>query len=464
MKLSKRIGLVLVSSMMLINSLQATNLKCLSQNNTTMVPFRVIGEDLGAEVGFEQASQTITLSYKDIGVVLKVGSKKATVNGEEKVLQVAPQVVGGVTYVPVRFVAEALGVEVNYKNNVLTVNLEGNEKEWKLETITTSINTSSTTNGSGFKNTSKTVLGKSITMLTINMNDPKIKVKIATAGNKVIRAAGIKDIASGAKASINGTYFAAYNGDVPLPDGTLVSNGKILHITDIGSTIGFTSDNKVLIDFVTTRVQGYINGEEAWTSYRVNRHTPDSSATVIYTPEYEGNITLPSGWTAVVCIDGKVAKKVTQTRTVPNNGFILTMTQKRSQKFNVGDNVAYKVTYSPKNTSSNDWENVTYSLSAGPSLMIDGKITGNPSNESFTEAKILTQVARRSFIGTTKDNQLVIGTVSASVSELKNIVKEMGLVSAMCLDGGASSGLYYNGSYLSSPGRNVNNCINFYYN
>lgn len=96
--------------------------------------------------------------------------------------------------------------------------------------------------------------------------------------------------------------------------------------------------------------------------------------------------------------------------------------------------------------------------------MIDGKITGNPSDENFTEAKILTQVARRSFIGTTKDNQLIIGTVSASVSELKNIVKEMGLVSAMCLDGGASSGLYYNGSYLSSPGRNVNNCINFYYN
>ena len=96
--------------------------------------------------------------------------------------------------------------------------------------------------------------------------------------------------------------------------------------------------------------------------------------------------------------------------------------------------------------------------------MIDGKITGNPSNESFTETKNLTQVACRSFIGTTKDNQLVIGTVSASVSELKKIVKEMGLVSAMCLDGGASLGLYYNGSYLSSPSRNINNCINFYYN
>ena len=49
-----------------------------------MVPFRVIGEELGAKVNFEQANQTITLSYKDTVVVLKVGSKKAIVNGEKK--------------------------------------------------------------------------------------------------------------------------------------------------------------------------------------------------------------------------------------------------------------------------------------------------------------------------------------------------------------------------------------------
>lgn len=85
MKLSKKIGLILVSGIILVHSLQASNLKCLSQNNTTMVPFRVIGEDLGAKVSFEQASQTITLSYRDTNIELKVGSKKATVNGEEKI-------------------------------------------------------------------------------------------------------------------------------------------------------------------------------------------------------------------------------------------------------------------------------------------------------------------------------------------------------------------------------------------
>lgn len=50
--------------------------------------------------------------------------------------------------------------------------------------------------------------------------------------------------------------------------------------------------------------------------------------------------------------------------------------------------------------------------------MINGKLTGDPAKESFTEAKILNQVAQRSFIGITKNNELVMGTASASISEL----------------------------------------------
>lgn len=312
-----------------------------------------------------------------------------------------------------------------------------------------------------FTSGKKTVQGKGIQYVTINMNDAKVKVKIVTAQNKVTKATTLKTLADTAKASINGTYFAAYNGAVPMPDGTLVRDGKVLHITDIGSTIGITSDNKVLIDFVKTRVQGYVNGEEAWRSYRVNRHTSDASTTILYTQEYDGKAKVPSGWSAVVCIDGKVNKIVNESRTVPKNGFLLVTA--KSDIFKVGDEVSYKVVYEPKNTAAADWEKVTQALSAGPSLLINGQKTGNPADESFTEAKILNQVAQRSFIGVNANGVVTLGTTSASVSQLKNIVKEMGLVSAMCLDGGASSGLYYNGKYLTTPGRNISNSINFLY-
>lgn len=457
MKLIKKLSVATIC-LMLAMPLQAATLSCLSENNTTLVPLRIISEELKAVVNYDKATGNITVKHGEREVVLKAGSKKAKLNGEEISLSVAAKQKDGTTYVPLRFIGEALGGEVNYQKGEVSVKLDDNEKSWKVHVMN-----NTTSSGPAFSNGTQTVAGKKVTYLKVNLNDSNVKIKLNTAYDKMNRAAELKTLNNGAKASVNGSYFAAYNGDIPLPDGTLIKDGRILHITDIGSTIGFTKNNKVLIDFVRTRVQGYINGEEAWLSYRVNRHTPDTSATVLYTSEHAGNITLPSGWSAVVCQNGKVTKIVTQAQSVPANGFILTMTSGRSEKFKLGDSVSYKTVFSPTYTDASEWEEVTQAVSAGPSLLISSKATGDAKNEGFTESKILTQVAQRTFIGVNSKNELVIGTVSASVQELKSIVEQMGLTDAMCLDGGASSGLYYNGSYLTTPGRAINNCISFYY-
>ena len=137
------------------------------------------------------------------------------------------------------------------------------------------------------------------------------------------------------------------------------------------------------------------------------------------------------------------------------------MREDRANSFNIGDAIRYEVTFEPSHTSEDEWNKVQNALSAGPSLLINGNSTPAPKEEGFTEAKILTQVASRSFIGTTADGKVIVGTTSASISELKEIAKALGLQNAMCLDGGASSGLYYNGTYQTSPGRKVNNSIVF---
>lgn len=455
----KTLAMALVGVVLLSSKLEAATLKTVNKNNVNLVPLRTISQELGAQVNYDEVSKKITIIYKDSTVGATLGSKSATVNGNKKELQVAPQVVKETTYVPIRFIGEALGGTVDYQNGNLKITLGDHIKQWKLEPI---IDTPKPAiMGNTFSSGSKTVSGKKVTYVTVNMNDPKVKVKVATPNNTVTQTQALKTLAGGAKASVNGTYFAAYNGDLPLPDGTIVSNGKVLHITDIGSTIGVTADNKVLIDFVQTRVQGYVNGQESWVSYRVNRPTPDTSASVLYTPEYGRDIPLASGWSAVVCIDGRVEKIVTESRQVPKNGFIVATTN--SGRFNIGDAVSYKTTYDTTHTSAAEWEDVVYAISAGPSLRINGEKTGAPANESFTEAKILTNVAQRTFIGVTNDNVLMMGTVSASVSQLKDIVNQLGLRSAMCLDGGASSGLYYEGKYLTSPGRTLSNSLNFYY-
>ncbi len=458
MKKTVKIAIILFSMTFFSQNIEAATIKSISQDNTNLVPLRMISEEFGAKVDFNKTNQKITVVYNDTSVEATIGSKSAKVNGTKKELQAAPKVVKGVTYVPIRFVGEALGGVVDYQKGKLKINLDDTTKEWKLQTIVDAPKVD--LSGNPYSSGTKMVSGKKVTYVTVNMNDPKVKMKIATPNNKITQAQPLKTLATGAKASVNGSYFAAYNGDVPMPDGTIVSKGKVIHITDIGSTIGFTSDNKVLIDFVKTRVQGYINGVESWESYRVNRPTPDTSATIIYTPEYGRDIPLGSGWSAVVCINGRVEKIVNQSRQVPKNGFIVVT--RKPERFKLGDSVSYKTTYETTHTKASEWEDVVYALSAGPSLRINGQKTGNPKNESFTEAKILTNAAQRTFIGVTNDNTLMMGTVSASVTQLKDIVNQLGLKSAMCLDGGASSGLYYNGNYLTSPGRNISNSINFY--
>lgn len=463
MKYFKKLLSVGLLSTLLISNLQATTLTGILENQTTLVPLKIISDELGASLSSNPTTKRITLTYGEQIIELTPNDKTVSINGITQQLPTPPKVVNGTTYVPLRFLGEALGGSINYTNGSITLQLNETTKTWDLNI---SSPTSPATTTIAFQQRTHKINNKSVQTLTINMNDPRIKVNISTAGNKINKSAPLQEMAKSSKAhaSINGTYFAAYNGDMPLPDGTLVQNGKPLHITDIGCTVGFTPEGKVLIDFVTTRVQGYINSQLGWTSYRINRPTPDTSATVLYTPEYVGNIPLATNWTAIVCQDGKVIKKTSNPTTVPSNGFILTTPASSSSRFNMGDSVNYEVSFTPRNNSSEDWKDVTNALSAGPSLLINNKPTTSPKEEGFSESKILTQSAQRSFIGVTSDNQVIIGTTSATIKELKSIAKQLGLKNAMCLDGGASSGLYYNNQFLTTPGRPINNTINFIYN
>ena len=84
------------------------------ENGRTLVPIRFIAESFGAKVDWIGETKTviINLESKKISIVLQIGSKIAIVNGERITLDVAPKIVNGRTFVPLRFVAETFGAEV----------------------------------------------------------------------------------------------------------------------------------------------------------------------------------------------------------------------------------------------------------------------------------------------------------------------------------------------------------------
>ncbi len=100
-------------------------------NGRTMVPLRAIFEALDASVEWEQSTKTIKAHRDDkqelatysYDVVMQIGNNEMTVNGEKKSLDTPPVIVDGRTLVPVRAVAESLGVGVYWDNKRRIVTL-----------------------------------------------------------------------------------------------------------------------------------------------------------------------------------------------------------------------------------------------------------------------------------------------------------------------------------------------------
>jgi len=89
-----------------------------TENGRAYVPMRYLGYALGADengVGWDEASQTATLTVGSITEKFTIGSKTYTVNGQAQTMDVAPVTRNGRIFFPARYVAEALGYTVDWK-------------------------------------------------------------------------------------------------------------------------------------------------------------------------------------------------------------------------------------------------------------------------------------------------------------------------------------------------------------
>ena len=107
-----------------------------------------------------------------------------------------------------------------------------------------------------------------------------------------------------------------------------------------------------------------------------------------------------------------------------------------------------------------DWHETHFAVSAGPTLVFGGEVVLDPSSEGFSDPGLFRQ-ARRSAVGITSGNKLMLVTVNSHVSLLRLawMMQDLGCVSALNLDGGSSTGLYYKGRMLSQPKRMLTNLI-----
>lgn len=110
-------------SIYLNDAKQSYSNKAMIKNGATLVPLRGIFEGLGAQVTWNASTKTIDATKGGTKVWLKIGSTTTKVDGKNVSIAVPAQVVNGSTLVPLRFISESLGAQVEWVQATQTIKI-----------------------------------------------------------------------------------------------------------------------------------------------------------------------------------------------------------------------------------------------------------------------------------------------------------------------------------------------------
>lgn len=302
-----------------------------------------------------------------------------------------------------------------------------------------------------------------------------------------------------AVAGINGGYFVVGENDGTPGDlaGISLASGKLLSEAVNGrSSFIFSSDgNKADIAAVSTtqkaassdgsvrevdgfnRKPGLIRGcggtggdgptEEPKHDYTCT----DSSELIVFTPEFGKNTEAGEGVEAVLNKSGKVMEiRTTRGGAIPNDGMVLSGTDEAADWILEHARLGMKVAVSNEITADGKPMKVkktTNIINGGPRLLKDGKISINTVAEGFHWKENPEFYYRfgerrnpRTLAGIKADGNLLFVTVNgrapgfsvgANFEESAAIMKSLGAVDALNLDGGGSTGMTIGHELVTRP-------------
>lgn len=280
------------------------------------------------------------------------------------------------------------------------------------------------------------------------INDELI-IEPAIASEKLFGRTKISKIANRENAivAINGGYFKPQTGT---PLGTLMINKKVYTgpIYD-RVAIGFFDNGydmaRLKLDAKVKTNQGELRIDN------INQPRMLSTHVIIYTGDW-GKVSpkTPTYGMQAVIENNKLIKTSYEQCEIPENGFVIVGPESqikpllKAKKFNLD------VKMSP------DWKGVNHILSGGPYLVKDGEIFVDMTAEKLTS---IGGRNPRTAIGYTADNHLILLTadgregasVGLTLNELANLMKSLGCINAMNLDGGGSTVMYVDGQVVNKP-------------
>ncbi len=282
------------------------------------------------------------------------------------------------------------------------------------------------------------------------------EVKLALGQDRVFGSEQVSVLAKrkGVIAAVNGAYFASTG----RPLGVLMIDGELIsepyaNRTALGlgpkfavmEQVGFTGE----IFLAEGSLLAHIHG--------LNRPRLQDEL-IVYNKHYGTKTNTNAFGYEVVVVDGVVTQIQTGNSTIPHDGLVLSghgVQRELLAKLEVGDELQVNFALDP------NWEKlgVTQIIGGGPRLVRDGKLEITGEQERF-QADILMGRAPRTAFGITADQKLLLVTVNGrqpnisvgmTLSELGNLLIELGAVQAMNLDGGGSTTMVIRNLVLNLP-------------
>lgn len=109
----KRVMLVIGSNAMDVDGQQVNmDVAPLIHKKRTYVPFRALGEVIGGKVVYNKAEQSVTFTNGKRALIMHIDSNRYTLNGQVYEMDAKPFIQSRRTYVPLRFISEAFGYDV----------------------------------------------------------------------------------------------------------------------------------------------------------------------------------------------------------------------------------------------------------------------------------------------------------------------------------------------------------------
>jgi len=148
---------------------QLVTSSALAKNGSTLVPFRVILSKLNFDVQYDANEKSINAYKNEANIKFFIGSKRAYLNGAAVQLPVAPDVLYGITYIPLRFVSESLNynIELDKAANAIYIDSKSGGGGSKPNTSPT---------GSNNNQSQSPAKGELTTKQITEMNDGKVFV------------------------------------------------------------------------------------------------------------------------------------------------------------------------------------------------------------------------------------------------------------------------------------------------